>query len=103
MIEFQHTNDVPYKFTGICKILQDNTIRYYKDGLFHRHDGPAIIWQNGAKSWRVFGKHHREDGAAIQCKNGYEEYCYNDIWYSEIQSDDEWFEKVRSLKLEIFK
>lgn len=44
---------------------------WFKNGLCHRDDGPAIIWsipssQEGRKEWYQFGKLHREDGPAVE-------------------------------------
>ena len=103
MIEFNYPEAVPKDFTGVCKVLYDNTIRYYKDGALHRQDGPACEYPNGSCVWFLNGKLHKEDGPAVKAKNNYKEYYYNDAWYSNIESDDEWVEKVRCLKLEIFK
>lgn len=42
-------------FTGIarCENLYDN---YFKDGLFHRDDGPAIEWFDGSAAWYFDGE-----------------------------------------------
>jgi len=34
-----------------------NGVFWYKDNLFHREDGPAIIWKNGDKSWHIDNNH----------------------------------------------
>jgi len=47
---------------------------WYRDGVMHRDDGPAIEFANGSKVWRVHGKLHREDGPAIIYFN--EEYWF---------------------------
>ena len=36
--------------------------------LWHKEDGPAIIWASGDKSWYFHGKRHRTDGPAIEWK-----------------------------------
>lgn len=43
---------------------------YNDDGLYHRLDGPACEYANGAKSWYVEGNLHRLDGPAIEWANG---------------------------------
>ena len=50
---------------------------WYKRGVLHREDGPAIECINGTKEWCKEGKLHREDGPAIECANGDKE-CYKD-------------------------
>lgn len=43
---------------------------YWLNDLLHNDDGPARIWHNGTKEWRVFGRLHRTDGPAIEYSNG---------------------------------
>lgn len=43
----------------------DGRTRYYKDGVLHRDDGPAIVGRDGYEAWFKDGKSHREDGPAI--------------------------------------
>ena len=53
-----------------------NDVKYwFKDGLLHREDGPAIEFPDGCKYWIVNGAYHREDGPAIEFSNG-ERYYY---------------------------
>ena len=56
-----------------CGTLFEVT-RYYKKGanIYHREDGPAIIWSNGPKEWWVNGKLHRLDGPAFIYHNSKE-------------------------------
>ena len=85
MIEFYSNLDIPYNFTGICKIKSNDNILHLKHGLYHREDGPAIIY-----------------------KDGYTIYCYNGLSYAHYSfTNESWKEKVKELKylesLEIFK
>ena len=43
---------------------------YYKDGLIHREDGPAMICANGNTIWVQRGVPHRKDGPAAEFANG---------------------------------
>jgi hypothetical protein len=43
-------------------------------GIYHRIDGPAIIYPNGKQVWYYCGKIHRENGPAVVDSNGYEIY-----------------------------
>jgi hypothetical protein len=45
-------------------------IFYYKNGKYHREDGPACEWSNGDKEWYFNGYLHRVDGPAIELNNG---------------------------------
>ena len=48
------------------RITYDGSTEYKNEqGLFHREDGPAIEYTDGAKEWRQYGKLHRLDGPAI--------------------------------------
>ncbi len=48
------------------KVYADGTKEWYKNGLRHREDGPAIEYFNGDKYWYLNGKQHREDGPAVE-------------------------------------
>jgi len=50
---------------------------WYKNGRFHREDGPAIEYSSGGKEWWFHGKQHREDGPAVIIPNGQEIYFIN--------------------------
>lgn len=89
-------------------------IRYYKDGVLHRDDGPAIVddigmcewWREGVlhredgpaiecknfKAWYKYGKLHKEDGPAVIYRGGESEWYINDVNYSEGEFNH-WLEK----------
>ena len=74
---FEPTYDVNGKFHS----LYDFPARYiataliwYKHGVFHRENAPAIIWKDGVKEWWVNGKRHRTEGPAIMWENGHRAY-----------------------------
>ena len=52
-------------------------IFWYRDGLRHREDGPACMYQDGTKEWWLNGKLHREDGPAVERRNGYQAWYKN--------------------------
>jgi hypothetical protein len=47
------------------------------NGVFHRNDGPARIWQGVYKEWHQHGKLHREDGPAVEYANGEKQWRIN--------------------------
>ena len=51
-------------------IDEDGTKHWYKDGILHREDGPAVEYTDGTKQWYRDGKLHREDGPAVEWVNG---------------------------------
>ena len=57
------------------KVDQYGNKSWYKNGKYHREDGPACEYANGDKFWYKSGKQHREDGPAVELNNGtYFEY-----------------------------
>jgi len=69
-------------FTG-CLIDKDNDIAWYKNGKYHREDGPAVELVNGSKAWYLKGVRHREDGPAIEFASGDKWWFLNDNYYTE--------------------
>lgn len=53
---------------------KDRYIMYYKDGLLHREDGPAVEGKDGSKEWYLNGNLHREDGPAVEYADGSKEW-----------------------------
>jgi len=64
------------------EIDKHGTIRYFKNGEFHREDGPAYSDGDNFKSWWINGIRHREDGPAIIDVIGKE------YWYHNIRADN---------------
>lgn len=56
----------------------DGTKEWYLNGKPHREDGPAVEYANGTKLWYLNGKHHREDGPAIERVDGTKAWYLND-------------------------
>jgi hypothetical protein len=74
IIEYNNLSTKEQKnFTGIVKWNNDN-IEYFKNGKWHREDGPAMIWQSGGKSWYFKGKLHNLNGPAKIYPDGREGY-----------------------------
>lgn len=71
---------------------------WYKDGLFHRIDGPAVELANGHKEWYKEDNLHREDGPAVESHNGDKAWYYEDK-YVKCSSQEEF---VRLLNLKLF-
>jgi len=75
----------------------DGAKRYYKDGQYHREDGPSIVSARGSKYYHINGKLHREDGPAIDRWNNTKEWYLNGKEYSE----DEFNEIMLKKKLKM--
>jgi len=69
-IKISDLNEVPNNFTGVAEYsanLEKWYLKYwFKEGIIHREDGPAIEWVNGNKYWYKEGNCHRSDGPAIE-------------------------------------
>ena len=83
IVEFYSFYKVPYNFTGKCKTIDDGSIHYYVDGVFHRLDGPSIVRYDGTKEWSKDGFLHRLDGPAIEYSNGNKEFWIDGRLYPE--------------------
>ena len=55
----------------------DGTTRWFVNGLRHREDGPAVIYEGGGKQWYINGELHREDGPAVVHADGRKEWYIN--------------------------
>ena len=97
--------------------IRDDYIVFKRDGLFHRDDGPAVIYKQGAKyyykngeyhkedgpavmntdsiQYYINGKLHREDGPAIMKSNGDVQYYLNGVKYSDYDYNQIQFEKYK--------
>jgi hypothetical protein len=64
-------------FTG-CLIDCNNCLWYFRNGLRHRDNGPAVEF-NKSKSWWCNGKLHREDGPAVEHSDGLKEWWIHGI------------------------
>lgn len=43
IMSFNKTCDIPINFTGICNVVEPSQTRWYKNGIRHRLNGPAVI------------------------------------------------------------
>jgi len=64
---------LPPRFTGIL-IRTNQSTAWYKNGLHHREDGPALIMKDGTKFWYRNGLLHRDDGPAVEWADGATEW-----------------------------
>jgi hypothetical protein len=95
------------------------TQRWWKNGLLHREDGPAVIYLDGYESWYLNGESHRIDGPAVIGPNDCYEWYFNnehhrldgpavkneygELWYYHDQyiecASQEEFERLIKLKM----
>ena len=64
------------------KIVQDDSVKWYRNDQLHREDGPAVEWANGARWWFIHGREHREDGPAVEWADGTRMWYINGKNYS---------------------
>ena len=62
-------------------IRSDGSQCWYKNGHFHREDGPAIIFADGTQFWYKGGKRHRDDGPAAIRPDGTQHWFKNGMWH----------------------
>jgi len=65
---------IPERYSGII-IYPSGNKAYFKDGLLHRKNKPAIELINGIKQWHLNGEKHRIGGPAVSTPEG-TEYWY---------------------------
>jgi hypothetical protein len=47
---------------------------WYREGLWHREDGPALIFSDGSCVYYRHGLRHRVDGPAVDMASGHQEW-----------------------------
>jgi hypothetical protein len=67
---------------------------WYKNGLIHRENEPAIEWVDNGKAWCYNGKYHKEDGPACKYASGVEIWFLDDINYG-YKKPDNWDELIK--------
>jgi hypothetical protein len=52
--------------------IEGDDTYWYKEGIYHREDGPACVYGDGDFTWYINGKRHRLDGPAVKWGNDME-------------------------------
>ena len=55
ILRLDYSEDLPENYSGIVE-YKNIGMCYYLNGLFHREDGPVIIWKDGSKYWFINNK-----------------------------------------------
>ncbi len=87
IIKVTYVSEIPKNYTGIVE-WPFGIKEWYKNGLRHREDDPAVEYPNGTKCWYKNGKLHREDGPAIEYSNGGKEWWVEDQEYIPLNIKD---------------
>ena len=79
-LTFNKQLDFKILFGYSVKITKDS-IKWFRNGQYHRDDGPAVEYANGDKMWYRNGKLHRDDGPAIEYANGTKVWHRNGLFH----------------------
>jgi len=79
------------------EIARDGTKMWYRNGIRHRNNLPAIVWAFGRKDWIQNDEFHRLDGPAIVHHNGMKHWYYHNH-YVNCNTQEE-FERLIKLRL----
>ncbi len=82
VLSVDSVHEIPEGYTGVVFARVTESVRYYKNGLYHREDGPAIEYRDTSKHWWVNGERHRLDGPAIEYCNGMKQWWYQGRCYT---------------------
>ena len=85
-----YKNGLLHREDGPAVVKADGTKEWYLNGKFHRVDGPAIERVNGDREWYRHGQCHREDGPAIEHADGEKAWLINDGYHREDGPAIEW-------------
>jgi hypothetical protein len=75
-IKVRYNSEIPKRFTGIVEYGNGAKV-WYRNGKYHREDGPAVEDAYGSKYWWLNGQYHREDGPAREWADGEKEWWLN--------------------------
>ena len=75
-IKVKTSSKIPKGFTGIVEYPNGSKL-WYRNGKYHREDGPAIEHSDGTKEWRLNGNLHRVDGPALEGAAGLKQWYLN--------------------------
>lgn len=90
---FYFKNGLFHREDGPAVKNSDGSEEWHVDGEPHRLDGPAVTWSDGTKEWYVKGQLHRFDGPAIEFPSG------TKVWYvfGVNCTEDGYYQKLRNL------
>lgn len=59
----------------ICEEDHDSFIyTILESGLYHREDGPAVVWKNGEYEWIRFDFYENSDGPVFDSPSGFKRW-----------------------------
>ena len=97
-IKLETWNNVPHGYTGIIEWENGNK-SWYKNGDFHREDGPAYIRKDGVTFWDLDGRAIWDSSQTLDLtnqiilsKSKHPEYPFVQIW--KILNNNEVYEQI---------
>lgn len=96
-----YKNNLLHKEDGPALEKANGTKHWIINGMLHRENAPALIYYNGNQCWYIHGNLHREDGPAIEYANGENQWYINNNKMTE-EEFNHWLDKKNlNQKLEI--
>lgn len=84
-IKTNHCEDLPDNFTGIVQKYEGKF--WYKNGKYHREDGPAVEYSDGYKMWFLEDKRYMPKNLNNFIVLDYDKGKYDLIWYRLLGKD----------------
>lgn len=81
------------EFSGMMESVNRNKF-WFKNGEFHRIDGPSIEYLNGDKHWFLNGKRHRLNGPAKEWSGGIIQWWINGNRY---YNEKDFYNKIKEI------
>lgn len=82
VIKVKSYYEISPTFTGIA-LYPNGTKTYFRNGKFHRKNGPAMETPEGHRMYYFNGEPHREDGPAMELVDGTKYYYLRGVEMSE--------------------
>lgn len=83
--EYFYRNGVLHREDGPAVLYPNGDAYFYLDGLLHRERKPCVVLAGGGRSWCLYGVPYREDGGpVVVSKDG------KKLWYSETDGLVSW-------------
>jgi len=89
---------VYHRVDGPAIIYKYGSKYWYRNGMLHRDDGPTVEDIDGSQFWYQNGNIHREDGPAAIYDEDSKDYWLEGIHYPKIKNDIQWRLEVQRIK-----
>ena len=92
-IDIEDWDNLPSNFTGMVHYhLEGNypaaaATYWFKEGRYHREDGPAVEWADGEKQWWLEDKQYKQINLSNYVVLDHYQGKYDLIWYKFLGED----------------